>query len=157
MKQARPGGGRFERVQRIRFAQCDPAAIVFYPQYFVMFQNHVEDWFDEGLGIAYADLVGRRRVGLPTVSLQTDFRAISRMGEGVTLGLAVERLGNSSLTLVLDVRGDDGPRVQVRKVIVCTDLTQVDAHRSQPWPADVRAAIDAFQGAADLPAHNPAA
>lgn len=146
--------GRFERLQRIRFAHCDPAGIVFYPQYFVLAQNHVEDWFTDGLGVDYADLVGRRRVGLPTVSLQTDFKAVSRMGDEVTLGLAVERLGASSLALALDVRGDDGARVRLRQVIVCTSL---DTHRSQPWPDDVRAAIDAFRRGAAAPAPNPAA
>jgi 4-hydroxybenzoyl-CoA thioesterase len=154
MTVAAPESGRFERVQRIRFAHCDPAGIVFYPQYFVMLQNHVEDWFTDGLGIAYAGLVSGRRVGLPTVSLQTEFTAISRFGDEVVLGLAVERLGGSSLTLALDVRGADGPRVQLRKVIVCTRL---DAHRAQAWPDDVRAAIDAFRRGMAVPAPPPAA
>lgn len=147
-------GGRFERVQRIRFAHCDPAGIVFYPQYFVMLQNLVEDWFTEGLGIAYAGLVGGRRVGLPTVSLQTEFTAVSRFGDEVVLGLAVERLGGRSLTLALDARGADGPRVRVRKVIVCTDL---DSHRSRPWPEDVRAAIESFRGGTAAPDSSTAA
>jgi len=151
---AAPAGGRFERLQRIRFAHCDPAGIVFYPQYFVMLQNHVEDWFNEGLGIAYAGLVSGRRVGLPTVSLQTDFTAVSRFGDEVVLGLAVERLGGSSLGLVLDVHGADGPRVRVRKVIVCTSL---DTHRAQAWPADVRTAIQSFRGSASAAIPNPAA
>jgi len=154
MTTAAPGARRFERVQRIRFAHCDPAGIVFYPQYFVLLQNHVEDWFGDDLGIAYARLVSGRRIGLPTVSLQTEFTAISRFGDEVVLGLAVERLGGSSLTLALDVRGADGPRVQVRKVIVCTDL---DRHGSQPWPADVRAAIEGFCGKPPARHPNPAA
>jgi 4-hydroxybenzoyl-CoA thioesterase len=151
---AASAGGRFERVQRIRFAHCDPAGIVFYPQYFVLAQNHIEDWFTDGLGIDYADLVGRRRVGLPTVSLQTEFTAVSRMGDAVTLSLAVERLGGSSLTLALDVRGADGPRVKLRKVIVCTRL---DTHRAQAWPDDVRAAIETFRGGDGAAIRNPGA
>jgi 4-hydroxybenzoyl-CoA thioesterase len=147
-------GGRFERVQRIRFAHCDPAGIVFYPQYFVLLQSHVEDWFTEGLGIPYAGLVGGRRVGLPTVSLQTEFTAVSRFGDEVVLGLAVERLGGSSLGLALDVRGAEGPRVRVRQVIVCTRL---DTHRAQAWPDDVRTAIQHFCGSASAALPNPAA
>ncbi|OPE27640.1 4-hydroxybenzoyl-CoA thioesterase, partial [Pseudomonas aeruginosa] len=27
----------YEQEHRIRFSECDPAGIVFYPQYFVMF------------------------------------------------------------------------------------------------------------------------
>ena len=33
----------FERDVLIRFSHCDPAGIVFFPQYLVMFNNHVED------------------------------------------------------------------------------------------------------------------
>ena len=41
----------FERDVLIRFSHCDPAGIVFFPQYLVMFNNHVEDWVTDGLGI----------------------------------------------------------------------------------------------------------
>ena len=54
---------RFERRLRIRFSHCDPAGIVFYPQYFVLFVGLIEDWVTEGLGISYAELLGARRVG----------------------------------------------------------------------------------------------
>ncbi|MDF6762844.1 acyl-CoA thioesterase, partial [Escherichia coli] len=35
----------FERAARIRFAHCDPAGIVYFPQYLVLFNVLVEDWF----------------------------------------------------------------------------------------------------------------
>ncbi len=38
----------FERPVRIRFSHCDPAGIVFFPQYLVMTNALVEDWFNEG-------------------------------------------------------------------------------------------------------------
>ncbi|HET9646451.1 MAG TPA: acyl-CoA thioesterase, partial [Burkholderiaceae bacterium] len=60
----------FVREHRIRFADCDPAGIVFYPQYFVMFNGLVEDWINQSLGIVYHELVLGRRVGLPTVRLE---------------------------------------------------------------------------------------
>jgi 4-hydroxybenzoyl-CoA thioesterase len=132
---------RFERPQRIRFGHCDPAGIVFFPQYLVMLNGLVEDWFTDGLGIPYAQLLGARRVGLPTVSLQVDFSAISRMGDDVVLGLAVERAGTSSLTLALDCRADIEQRVRARQVLVFTSL---DSHRAIAMPPDVRQALAAF-------------
>lgn len=132
----------FERELRIRFAHCDPAGIVFFPQYLVMINNLVEDWVTECLGVPYAELLGRRRTGMPTVSLQCEFTAISRMGEDVKLGLSVERLGGKSLTLQLGCRHGDEQRMSVRQVLVFTSL---DTHRAVDVPADLRAAIDAFQ------------
>lgn len=133
----------FVREHRIRFADCDPAGIVFYPQYFVMFNGLVEDWINQSLGIVYHELVLGRRVGLPTVRLEADFKAVSRLGDPVALQLQVERLGQRSLTLQLRCtgRGDDDLRMAVRQVIVTTSL---DAHRSVDIPIDLRGAIERF-------------
>lgn len=131
---------RFERVYAIRFSHCDPAGIVFYPQYLVLFNHLVEDWFTEGLGVDYAQMLGARRIGLPIVRLECDFRAISRMGDAVTFGLVTERVGGRSLTLALTARVADELRVTARQVLVFTDL---DTHRAIDLPADVRAALAA--------------
>lgn len=44
----------FESTKLVRFQHCDPAGIVFYPQYFVLFHELIEDWFNEGLRVNYA-------------------------------------------------------------------------------------------------------
>jgi 4-hydroxybenzoyl-CoA thioesterase len=130
----------FQQQRAIRFSDCDPAAIVFYPQYFVMFNALVEDWVGEALGVGYRHLVVERKVGLPTVRLEVDFQAVSRMGDVVSLSLEVERLGRRSITLVLRCAGADGePRMQMRQVLVTTSL---ETHRSIDIPADLRAAIE---------------
>jgi 4-hydroxybenzoyl-CoA thioesterase len=130
----------FRRERTIRFSDCDPAAIVFYPQYFVMFNALVEDWVSEGLGLSYRGLVVERRVGLPTVHLEADFKAVSRMGDAVALLLCVERLGRRSITLALRCEGveDKQPRMTMRQVLVTTSL---DTHASIDLPADLREAI----------------
>ena len=131
----------FERPLRIRFAHCDPAGIVFFPQYLVMVNNLVEDWVSEGLGVPYAELIGHRRTGLPTVSLNCEFTAVSRMGEDVTMGLSVEQVGTKSITLQHGCRRGDELRMRVRQVLVFTSL---DTHRAIDIPADLRAALERF-------------
>ena len=131
----------FEREQLIRFSHCDPAAIVFFPRYFVMFNNLVEDWFDDGLKLGYAHVVNVRRIGLPTVSIRCDFSRPSRMGELVHLSLAVERLGRSSIALALECRHGDEQRVRAQQVLVTQSL---DSGRAIEIPADIRAALEAF-------------
>ena len=141
MQHADPSpAARFERVYPIRFSHCDPAGIVFFPQYLVLFNHLVEDWFTEGLGVDYAQMLGARRIGLPIVRLECDFRAISRMGDAVSFGLVPERVGGRSLTLALTARVADELRVTARQVLVFTDL---DTHRAIDLPADVRAALAA--------------
>lgn len=131
----------FTRERLIRFSDCDPAGIVFYPQYFVMFNGLVEDWVEEGLGIGFRRLVVERRTGLPTVRLEADFRSVSRMGDKVHLSLSVEKLGSRSIAL--DSRctaAESGElRMQMRQVLVCTSL---ESHRAVEIPSDMRAAIE---------------
>ena len=138
-------GKAFARERLIRFSDCDPAGIVFYPQYFVMFNGLVEDWVDEGLGMGFRTLVIERRIGLPTVRLEADFRAVSQMGDRVELSLQVERLGSRSLTL--DSRctsADNGQlRMQMRQVLVTTSL---ESHQAVEIPHDVREAIERLHG-----------
>lgn len=133
----------FQRQRRIRFSDCDPAGIVFYPQYFVMFNGLVEDWTGH-LGFEYQRLIGQRRIGLPTVRLEADFQAVSHFGDEVVLRLAVERLGGRSITLGLRCTGADEAdlRMAVRQVLVTTSLVD---HRSIDIPVDLRAAIARFQ------------
>jgi 4-hydroxybenzoyl-CoA thioesterase len=136
----------FVRERRIRFSDCDPAGIVFFPQYFVMFNGLVEDWVEDDLGIGYRDLVLGRGVGMPSVRLEADFKAVSHLGDRVTLALAVERIGNSSLALNLRCtgrRGGEDLRMNLRQVIVTTDL---ERHKAIPIPPDLRAAIERFAG-----------
>lgn len=138
---AQAGAVLFRRARTIRFSDCDPAGIVFYPQYFVLFNGLVEDWVTDELQIGYAALIGGRRIGLPTVHLEADFSGVSRMGDTVDLALAVQRLGTRSLTLALSCRGRSGElRMAMRQVLVTTSL---QTHEAIDLPADLRAAITA--------------
>jgi 4-hydroxybenzoyl-CoA thioesterase len=132
---------RFEVKHRIRFSECDPAGIVFYPQYFVLFNDLMEAWIDTLVPEGFAGYIGHKRCGLPTVHLEADFKAISRMGDGVVLSIELERLGNKSLKLALACTGVDGVvRMTVKQTVVTTSL---DTHAAIPVPAPLRQALTA--------------
>lgn len=132
----------FTQTRVIRFSDCDPAGMVFYPQYFVMLNALVEDWFTQALGVNYAHLLGQRRIGLPTVALQSEFRAPCRMGDAVELWLQLERMGSRSLTLRVDCVHGPICCVQIRQVLVSTSLSHDGAIEI---PQDVREAIARWQ------------
>ena len=134
-----PTFAEFRRERLIRFSDCDPAAIVFYPQYFVMFNGLVEDWVNEELGIGYHKLIGEQRVGLPVVRIEADFRSVSRLGDRVTLGMTIERLGTRSLTVAMHCFDSEGvTRMRMQQVLVTTSL---ETHRSVEIPSAMREAI----------------
>lgn len=129
----------FERKELVRFGHCDPAGIVFYPRYFEMLNVVVEDWFTQGLGVEYAQLLGPRRIGMPSVRLSADFKRVSRMGDTLTQRIAINKLGRTSLGLTIHFDGDDGCRVAFEQVLVCTSL---ETHQAQAFPQDLRDALE---------------
>ncbi|QDL56163.1 acyl-CoA thioesterase [Rhodoferax aquaticus] len=141
-------GGLYSNSYAIRFSHCDPAGIVFYPQYFVLINGLVEDWFTLGLKINYADLIGQRKVGLPTVSLHCDFVAPSRMGEDVAFHLRTSRVGKRSITLDITATGLDGQRLKLQQTLVTTSL---ETHKSINIPTDVLNAITHWHNTTGVP------
>ena len=143
----------FERQLTVRFSHCDPAGIVFFPQYLVMVNNLVEEWVSDGLKVPYAQLISTRRIGLPTVSLNCQFTAVSRMGDEVTMGLSVEQIGRSSLRLNVGCRAGVEARFVMQQVLVTTDL---QTHRPIAIPDDLRGAMLVFQtGESSVPTPAP--
>jgi len=128
----------FEREVLIRFSHCDPGGIVFYPQYFILMNGLVEDWFTEGLDINFANFVMSRRIGIPTVRMDCTFSRPSYIGERLMLGLSVTKIGNSSFWL--QVQGTSGSEIRLKanQALVTTDL---DGIKSISIPADLRSAL----------------
>lgn len=134
----------FRAATKVRFGQCDPAGIVYFAAWFDMANGAIEDLFDQRLGIAYAELLLRRRTGFGYVDAQATFRAPAMMGDILEFIPLVERLGNSSCAFRLLALKQGAPAATLRMVSVTTDLA---THRPIPIPADVRAALSAYQAA----------
>ena len=125
----------FESAIRIRFHHCDPAGIIFYPQYFVLFNELVEDWFNEGLGIDFARYHTEGRHGIPMAHVDCDFLVPSKVGEVLRFCLSVSRIGSSSLTLAVAAKSGDQVRVKATLVVVQASL---DTWRAVPFSDEVR-------------------
>jgi len=83
---------------KVRFGQTDPAGIVFYPRYFEMINQVVEDWF-EALDFDFRTIHIVRAEAVPLVHIDVDFKSASRLGDLLRFELEVERLGRSSISL----------------------------------------------------------
>lgn len=135
-------GATFECDRLIRFHHCDPAGIVFYPQYFVLFNELVEDWFNQELGIDFASLHVDQRLGVPMGSIECRFLSPSKVGETLRLGLSVKRIGTSSMTLAVSGRAASGEvRVEALLTVV---LASLDTRRSVPIAGEMRRQFERF-------------
>lgn len=121
----------------VEFNHCDPAGIVFYPRYFEMTNSMVENFFADVLDYPYARVAAEHR-GVPTVRIETDFHAPSRLGDKVEWRLEITRIGTTSVQFLL--QAGDPARLTARLTLVW--LTPQG--RPEPWPEDVRRKMTAF-------------
>ena len=136
----------FERRKVIRFHHCDPAAIIFYPQYFVLFHELMEEWFTEGLQTDYGEYVRNARLGVPAVTAACEFFAPSQLGDVVDFRLQPTRLGSSSLAFVGEATGKHQLRARAHITVVQMSL---DTRQSVPFAAPLRARITTYLAPAD--------
>lgn len=131
----------FEREKLIRFNHCDPAAIIFYPQYFVLFHELMEDWFCEALGTDYGEYIRERRLGVPAVRAECEFLSQAKLGDRVRFRLEPVRLGKSSL----DLEGEalDGGELRARAHITVVQMS-LDTRRAVPFADPLRTSIASF-------------
>lgn len=115
----------------------------FFPRYLVQLNDLIEDWFDEALHIDYAELIAGRKLGLPTVRLECDFLSPGAFGTTIEWQLSVDRIGKSSITLMVQGLADGLLRFKLRIVLVSTAGYQGG---SMPLPSDVREALLRFRG-----------
>lgn len=138
---------------RVRFKDCDAAGIVFFPRYFEMLNDLVEDWFRDALGWSFADMHGAGRAGVPTAALSTCFVAPSRLGELLTRELRVTQVGRSSFSLQVRFVGPAGDlRVEIAQRLVCVDTGHM---APRALPPEVRSAMERFL-TPDAPTPTPA-
>ncbi len=130
----------------LRFGDCDPAGIVYFPRYFDFFHQAMETWFPAGLGFGYDEFVRVRKLGFPAVHSEADFERPSRFGEQIEIHQRVTRLGRSSLGFAYEVHGGGQRRATGRSVCVVMDLAPASPGHGKAvaMPEDLRARILAF-------------
>ena len=88
----------------VRFGDCDPAGLVYYPVLFHYCHAAMEEFFAARCGTSYARLVAEERLGFPTVNVRAEFFAHFVYGDEVDVEVWVSRTGRSSATFEYRLR-----------------------------------------------------
>lgn len=126
---------------QVEFGDCDPAQLVYYPNYFA--------WFDMGMWHLLRS-VGLNRhtlrskydvIGTPIVKANAEFRAAASDGDMLQIQTRVVRLGTHSFVLVHEIRREDITIVEgsETRVWVARKSDEPLDIRAVPIPPDVRA------------------
>jgi 4-hydroxybenzoyl-CoA thioesterase len=135
---------KFTTRKMIQFHHCDPAGIVFYPQFFYILSEAKEEFLGH-IGHPMHRMINEQRRGWPMVRLETDFKRPCRYGDRVEIDIELFKLGGSSMGLTYTLRGDEGERLVARSIIVLTDL---DSGKPVAIPEAMRAALQPYLAAA---------
>ena len=122
---------------RVRWNECDPAGIVYFPNYFTYFElGRTRYWFD---------LIGGARpfdIGFIVARAECDFRAQLVM-EPIEIATRVGEMRTSSVDFHSEVRKADGTVAASGKVVVV--LYNWETRSKTPIPDELRRKVRAFQ------------
>jgi 4-hydroxybenzoyl-CoA thioesterase len=130
----------------VRFGDCDPAGIVYYPIFFHYYHIALEEFFAARCGITYHDLREKERLGFPTVKTEAEFFAPLTDGDKFTVEVSIPRMGNSSVAFVYRLLRDGQLCAKADNINVCMDI---DAMRAAPIPEKYRRVFAELAGAGD--------
>ena len=136
------GPYRFQR--RVEFRDTDAAGIV----HFSVFFNYMEEaehalLRELDLSVVMQDEQGR--FSFPRVSVNCEYSAPLRFGDVVSVDLAVERVGTSSVKYLFDFTKDDRPIARGKVTAVCCRLADGAKPAAMPIPLDIRSKLEQFK------------
>jgi 4-hydroxybenzoyl-CoA thioesterase len=123
----------------IQFGDCDPAGIVYYPNYFRFFDNATAALVSAALGMnkrAWLEAYGI--AGIPMVDTGANFVRPARFGDVVEIRSEITELGRSSFSVrhVLSNGGEVAVEASEKRVWVVKDAA--GNIKSAPLPDGVR-------------------
>lgn len=123
----------------VQWGDCDPADIVFYPNYLA--------WFDSGtwrlLADAGYDLAALRRIGsigFPIVNVEAKFLAPAAAQDRIAVHSQIAAWGNASFQVLHRIRRQDGILLvegREKRVLAQADPAQPGKLKGLPVPADM--------------------
>lgn len=130
----------YEKTIRIHFSNCDPAGIVFHPQYFVLMNELLEDFLDDVADVGFIE-IRRYGVGFPVVNVHTDFSKPSRPGDILTGQVWAERIGGKSMRFAFILKDEKEERVRCVETVVCVKAAPGGGFVASDIPQGIRDAV----------------
>ncbi|MBD0373772.1 MAG: acyl-CoA thioesterase [Pyrinomonadaceae bacterium] len=122
---------------KVRFGDCDPAGLVYFPVIFHYCHVAMEEFFGARCGIAYHALMSEERIGFPTVNVQAEFFVPLVYGDEAEIEISVSQTGRSSVTFEYGIRRASDAALCARFVQVHVAMN-LDSRRAVQIPDKYR-------------------
>lgn len=132
----------YTHFRTIIFGDTDAAAIVYTPNFSNYCMEAAESWFKQYLDVDWYTLNTQHAMGTPVVHMEIDFFAPLRAGDLLGTSVEVERIGNSTITLIFkgNILSAKGVSETLDKTVLCFSakyifcFTSIQAGGSVPIP-----------------------
>ncbi|MDT5296603.1 MAG: 4-hydroxybenzoyl-CoA thioesterase [Acidobacteriota bacterium] len=129
----------------VRFGDCDPAGLVYYPVLFHYCHAAMEEFFAARCGKPYARMIEEERLGFPTVNARAEFFVPFVYGDEVEVEVWASRVGRTSVNFEYRLRrASDG--VLCASAALVQVAMNLDVRRAVAVPDALR---HAFEQSAD--------
>ncbi len=129
---------RFQTTFLVRFGDIDHAGVVYYPRFFNYLHMAFEDFFREGIGHPFHEIIEQRKIGFPIVHAESDFMKVLKYGDRIRVEVYLVKAGRSSLTFGFDVIREEGEILCARARITNATIDRT-TFRAAPCPEDLKA------------------
>ena len=109
---------------KVRFGDIDLAGIAYYPNLYHYFHIAFEEFFEEYVGIPYPEVLGKEKLGFPTLKVETEFLRPIRYGDTLSITITIPRIGHSSTDFLFTAarQGDPTACIVSRHTVVSVDM-----------------------------------
>lgn len=105
----------------IMFHDVDPAGTAYYPRLVDLCHQAFEAFFNARIGPSYSKVIASG-TGFPTVHFEADFVQPIRHGDTIDVGVRVDNVGRTSITLAYEARRGKTLLFKAKNVVVVVDL-----------------------------------
>jgi 4-hydroxybenzoyl-CoA thioesterase len=135
---------------RIEWAQCDPAGIVFYPQYFIIFDTSTGQLF-ERTGLSATTLRDRYGiVGFPLVECRAHFLVPCHFDDAVTVETRIGEWGRTSFTVQHRILKSGQTAIDGFEKRIWASRQANGGIKPEPVPDEIKASLSDPSGATRL-------
>jgi 4-hydroxybenzoyl-CoA thioesterase len=126
----------------VRMQHCDAAGIVFTPQYFNLFTEVLEDWWSDGIGVSFDEMLNKFQRAIPLKKAEAEFLKPSRLGDELVFSLSVSELGKASIKVLIEAKQDE-----ILRCFVVLTMVQVNTENFKiiTWSEEWLKKFDEFE------------
>ena len=132
----------FEYRHIVKFSEVDMAGVVFFSRFFEYAHSAFEAFFQH-IGWSFAQVFEDGRWGFPLVHAEADYQAPARLGDDLTVQLAVTKLSESAFTMHYRITLPNGK--PVASVLTSNVWVELTTFKKTAIPDEVRAKLEAYR------------